>query len=87
MRNFNIILNTSTLIFVTYAKKRHKIVAETLPSTIISPVNVTEIMKYLLTYGPSKNKINNLIDKSLKKIILFKAKYAFVPDSLYNYIK
>ena len=71
MRNSNIILDASALIAFAYAEKGHEIVAEMLPSAVMSSVNVTEVVKHLLTCGASENEINNLIDKSLEKIITF----------------
>ena len=87
MRNSNIILDASALIAFAYAEKGHEIVAEMLPSAIMSSVNVTEVVKHLLTCGASENEINNLIDKSLEKIITFDRKQAFVAANLYNHTK
>jgi PIN domain nuclease of toxin-antitoxin system len=53
----------------------------------MSPVNVAEVVKHLLTCGASENEISNLIDKSLEKIITFDRKQAFIEANLYNHIK
>lgn len=87
MRNSNIILDASALIAFAYGDKGHAIVAEILPYAVMSSVNVTEVVKHLLANGAPEIEINNLIDKSLEKIITFDRKQAFIAASLFDHTK
>ena len=72
MKNFrNVILDASALIAFVYAEKGHDVVAKVLHCAVMSTVNISEVIKYMINCNTEKSEINLMLDKSLHKIMDF----------------
>lgn len=70
MKNFrNVILDASSLIAFVYAEPGYEVVADILHCSVMSTVNVSEVIKYMLNCNVQKEEIDKLLDDSLSKII------------------
>ena len=72
MKNFrNVILDASALIAFVYAEKGHDVVAKVLHCAVMSTVNISEVIKYMINCNAEKSEIDLMLDKSLHKIMDF----------------
>ena len=87
MKNYrNVILDASSLIAFVYDEKGADVVANFLPSAVMSTVNISEVTKYMLNCDAQKQEINELFD-SLYNIIDFNRKQSYLAAELLPYTK
>ena len=81
MKNFrNVILDASSLIAFVYAEPGYEVVADILHCSVMSTVNVSEVIKYMLNCNVQKEEIDKLLDDSLSKIIDFNRRQVYKAD-------
>ncbi len=88
MENFrNVILDASSLIAFVYAEQGHEVVADILHCSVMSTVNISEVIKYMINYNVQINEIDKLFSESLSKIIDFNRKQSYMAAELVQYAK
>ena len=88
MKNFrNVILDASSLIAFVYAEPGYEVVADILHCSVMSTVNVSEVIKYMLNCNVQKEEIDKLLDDSLSKIIDFNRRQSYMAAELVQYTK
>lgn len=83
MKNFrNVILDASSLIAFIYAEEGHNIVTKVLHCSVMSAINVSEVIKYMINCNAQKTEIDSLLDKSLYKIVDFDREQSYLTAEL-----